>query len=48
MQAVAAPSSTSVHFTLNARTQDGGEVTPTSVPVDTKSIADVLGLVAAR
>jgi threonine synthase len=30
------------------RTPDGGEVTPTSVPVDTKSIADVLGLVSEQ
>jgi threonine synthase len=29
------------------RTADGGEVTPTVVPIDTAAIADVLGLVAS-
>ncbi len=30
------------------RTEDGSEVQPTVVPVDTKSVADVLGLVGAE
>ena len=30
------------------KTEDGGDVTPTSVPVDTRAIAEVLGLAGAR